>query len=66
MMMAALTLFLVPDAAQCETLRRRAGTFANAHAGKVPVLRRVTLSAFTRVFDALWCRVAPGARGESC
>jgi hypothetical protein len=25
-------------------------------------LQRITISAFTRVFDALWCRAAPGTR----
>ncbi len=52
-----------PGAAQhVFVVRCRRGTVPNSEGVKVPDLRCITISAFTRVFDALWCCTASGTR----
>src|SRR5580700_5767840 len=56
---------LFPDAVQRVALAQRCtaepGSFQTPELGTVPGLQRTTISAFTRVFDALWkCCAAPG------
>ena len=52
----------VPGAARHEMVRRRPGTATKFECDTVPDLRCTAISAFMRVFDALWRCTASGTR----